>query len=120
MKVPDRGLWLLQHYGVKVTEKEYIGIKLTDGLFDDANKSYLMTYNPDFSLKSHMPHILHQADMMAARIEFEIEWLPKFSKDSVATTKKSFTLSTNKKSSSKSKALNTVASPGLKNMLDSL
>ena len=24
MKVPDRGLWLLQHYGVKVTDKEYI------------------------------------------------------------------------------------------------
>ena len=38
MKVPDRGLWLLQHYGVKVTDKEYIGIKLTDGLYDDANK----------------------------------------------------------------------------------
>ena len=31
MKVPDRGLWLLQHYGVKVTDKEYLGIKLTDG-----------------------------------------------------------------------------------------
>ena len=39
MKVPDRGLWLLQHYGVKVTDKEYIGIKLTDGLYDEANKS---------------------------------------------------------------------------------
>ena len=69
MKVPDRGLWLLQHYGVKVTDKEYIGIKLTDGLYDDANKSYLMTYNPDFSLKSNMAHILHQADMMATYIE---------------------------------------------------
>ena len=40
MKVPDRALWLLQHFGVKVTDKEYIGIKLTDGLYDDANKSY--------------------------------------------------------------------------------
>ena len=37
MKVPDRGLCLLQHYGVKVTENEYIGIKLTDGLYDEAN-----------------------------------------------------------------------------------
>ena len=69
MKVPDRGLWLLQHYGVKVTDKEYLGIKLTDGLFDEANKSYLMTYNPDFALRSHMPYILHQADMMATYIE---------------------------------------------------
>ena len=69
MKVPDRALWLLQHFGVKVTDKEYLGIKLTDGLFDDANKSYLMTYNPDFALRSHMPYILHQADMMATYIE---------------------------------------------------
>ena len=56
--------------------------------------------------------------MMAARIEFEIEWLPKFSKDSVATSKKNYTLSSNK--STKSKALNTISSPGLKSMLDNL
>jgi len=56
--------------------------------------------------------------MMAARIEFEIEWLPKFSKNSVATPKKNYTLGNNK--STKSKALNSVSSPGLKNMLDSL
>ena len=73
MKVPDRGLWLLQHYGVKVTDKEYIGIKLTDGLYDDANTSYLKSYNPDFNLRSNMAYILHQADMMATHIEFD-EW----------------------------------------------
>ena len=73
MKVPDRGLWLLQHYGVKVTDKEYIGIKLTDGLYDDANKAYLMSYNPDYNLRSNMAYILHQADMMATHIEFD-QW----------------------------------------------
>ena len=73
MKVPDRGLWLLQHYGVKVTDKEYIGIKLTDGLYDEANKSYLITYNPDFGLRSNMAYILHQADMMATHIEYD-QW----------------------------------------------
>ena len=73
MKVPDRGLWLLQHYGVKVTDKEYIGIKLTDGLYDEANKAYLMGYNPDFGLRSNMPYILHQADMMATHIESD-QW----------------------------------------------
>ena len=41
MKVPDRGLWLLHHYGVKVTDKEYLGIKLTDGLFDEAKATIL-------------------------------------------------------------------------------
>ena len=73
MKVPDRGLWLLQHYGVKVTDKEYIGIKLTDGLYDEANKSYLMSYNPDWALRSNLPYILHQADMMATHIEYD-QW----------------------------------------------
>ena len=28
-----------------------------------------MTYNPDFALRSHMPYILHQADMMSTYIE---------------------------------------------------
>ena len=73
MKVPDRGLWLLQHYGVKVTDKEYICIKLTDGLYDEANKAYLMSYNPDFNLRTNMAYILHQADMMATHIEYD-EW----------------------------------------------
>ena len=73
MKVPDRGLWLLQHYGVKVTDKEYIGIKLTDGLYDEANTAYLKSYNPDYNLRSNMAYILHQADMMATHIEFD-QW----------------------------------------------
>ena len=73
MKVPDRGLWLLQHYGVKVTDKEYIGIKLTDGLYDEANKAYLMSWNPDFGLRTNMAYILHQADMMATHIESD-QW----------------------------------------------
>ena len=84
MKVPDRALWLLQHFNVKVTDKEYIGIKLTDGLFDEANKSYLMPYNPDFALRSHMPYILHQADMMATYIEGDL-W--KNSDEKITNTK---------------------------------
>ena len=73
MKVPDRGLWLLQHYGVKVSDKEYLGIKLADGLYDDANSAYLKSYNPDFNLRTNMCYIIHQADMMATHIEFD-EW----------------------------------------------
>ena len=73
---------------------------------------------PEQKPRTSLPYILHQADMMAARIEFEIEWLPKFSKDSVIQPKKNYTLQS--KTSSKSKALNTIASPGLKSMLDSL
>ena len=73
MKVPDRGLWLLQHYGVKVTDKEYLGIKLADGLYDDSNTAYLKSYNPDYNLRTNMCYIIHQADMMATHIEFD-QW----------------------------------------------
>ena len=71
MKVPDRGLWMLQQHGIKVTDKEYIGIKLTDGLYDEANKSYYISYNPDWQLKSNLAYVLHQADMMASHIEYD-------------------------------------------------
>ena len=59
--------------------------------------------------------------MMAARIEFEIEWLPKF-KNNVDTSKNNFTLGDNKKSTPtiKNKALGSIKSEGLKNMLDNL
>jgi len=73
MKVPDRGLWLLQHYGIKVTDKEYIGIKLADGLYDEGNTTYLKSYNPDYKLRFNLPYILHQGDMMATHIEYD-QW----------------------------------------------
>jgi hypothetical protein len=116
--VPDRGLFLLQEHGIKYTFNEMIGIQTHDGLYDVANDKYLKGYMVEQKPRSSLPFILHQADMMAARIEFEIEWLPKFSKNSVAAPKKNYTLASNK--STKSKALNTISSPGLKNMLDNL
>lgn len=118
--VPDRGLFLLQQHNIKYTFNEMIGIQTHDGLYDPANEKYLKSFMPEQKPRTSLPFILHQADMMAARIEFEIEWLPKFSKNSVETPKGNYTLSTNKKPNTKSAALNTISSPGLKSMLDSL
>ena len=118
--VPDRGLYLLQSHGIKYTFNEMLAIQTHDGLYDTANEKYLKTFMPETKPRTCLPYVLHQADMMAARIEFEREWLPKFSKNSVEEQKKSFTLTNNKSKSTKSKALNTIKSPGLKNMLDSL
>ncbi len=116
--VPDRGLFLLQEHGITYTFNEMVAIQTHDGLYDDANTKYLKAFMPEQKPRTSLPFVLHQADMMAARIEFEIEWLPKFSKNSVDAPKKNYTLASNK--STKSKALNTISSPGLKNMLDSL
>jgi hypothetical protein len=60
---------------------------------------------------------------MAARIEFEREWLPKL-QGNVDNTKKSFTLESKKSypttTATKSKALSSVKSEGLKNLLNNL
>ena len=114
--VPDRGLFLLQQHDISYSFNEMVAIQTHDGLYDVANEKYLKAFMPEQKPRTSLPYILHQADLMAARIEFEIEWLPKFSKDSVAHPKKNYTLKS--KTSTKSKALNTVSSPGLKNMLN--
>jgi hypothetical protein len=77
MTVPDRSLWLLNQIGVEVSKNEFLAIKLHDGLYDEANKPYLLSWAPETKLRTSLPIIIHQADMMAARIEFECEWLDK-------------------------------------------
>ena len=117
--VPDRGLFLLQSHGIQYTFNEMLAIQTHDGLYDEGNKKYLFAFMPEQKPRTSLPFILHQADLMAARIEFEREWLPKLKgENSVEPQKKNYTLNT--KTSPKSKALNTLSSPGLKNMLDSL
>jgi hypothetical protein len=119
--VPDRGLFLLQQHDISYTFNEMVAIQTHDGLYDNANEKYLKGFMPEQKPRTSLPFILHQADLMSARIEFEMEWLPKFSQNSVEPEKKNFTLSDNKHGSkSKSKALGGIKSEGLKNMLDSL
>jgi len=121
--VPDRGLFMLQAHGIPYTFNEMIAIQTHDGLYDEANKKYLMSYMPEQKPRTSLPFILHQADLMAARIEFEREWLPKLN-GSVEEPKKKFTLESNKKYPSKAaaqtKALGSLKNEGLKNLLDNL
>jgi hypothetical protein len=124
--VPDRGLFMLQSHGISYTFNEMITIQTHDGLYDKANEKYLMSYMPEQKPRTSLPFILHQADLMAARIEFEREWLPKLKEDkkSVDNGKGNFTLGNkpnmSKKTSTKTKALGGFKSDSLKNMLDSL
>ena len=118
--VPDRGLFLLQQHDVKYTFNEMVAIQTHDGLYDVANEKYLKSYMPETKPRTALPFILHFADMMAARIEFEREWLPKFKgKNNLEKPKESFTLNGNKQTI-KNKALGSIRSEGLKNMLDKL
>ena len=76
--VPDRSLFLLQQNNIQYTFNEMVAIQTHDGLYDEGNKKYLATFNPAQKPRTALPYILHQADLMASRIEFEREWLPKF------------------------------------------
>ena len=67
--VTDRALWLLNQYGIKYTQKEQLGIMLADGLYNEATKKYLVSYNEDFNPKTHLPMIIHWADHMSTTIE---------------------------------------------------
>jgi len=98
--VPDRGLFILQSHGVQYTFNEMLAIQTHDGLYDEANKKYLFTYMPEQKPRTCLPFILHQADLMAARIEFEREWLPKL-KNPVPPQEKNFTLNEKPKNASK-------------------
>jgi len=121
--VPDRGLFLLQSHNIPYTFNEMIAIQTHDGLYDEANKKYFLSFMPEQKPRTSLPFILHQADLMAARIEFEREWLPKLN-NSVDGLKKKFTLDSNKKSFSKpavqTKALGSLKNEKLKNLLDNL
>lgn len=71
MLIQDRSMFILQQNGIKMTEKEYLAVKLHDGLYDDVNKPYYMSYNPDSKLRTNLVYILHQADFLASKIEYD-------------------------------------------------
>lgn len=72
MTVPDRSLKLLADRNIFVSENEWYGIKLHDGMYEEANKPYFINYNPESALRTNLPYILHQADMMASKVEKDI------------------------------------------------
>lgn len=120
LSVPDRGLYLLQSHGINYSVNEMLAIKLHDGLYDQANESYLKSWMPETQPRTALIYIVHQADMMAAKIEFEKEYYPKFNNpekkiDNFKLNKKN----TYKKLPTKSKALSSVKSnDNLKGVID--
>ena len=86
MTVPDRSLRILAERGISVSENEWFGIKLHDGMYDESNKHYYISHDPNSRLRTNLPYILHQADQMAARIEYEM-WVASQSPFTATTIK---------------------------------
>lgn len=74
MPVAERSLYTLQHWGVKCSMNETLGIRLHDGLYDEGNKPYYIGFAPQSKLRTNLPYVLHQADLTAARYEYT-RWL---------------------------------------------
>jgi len=69
MTITDRTFYTLNHYGIQYNEKEYFGIKLTDGMFDEDNEKYYKTFDLSKSLKYTIQYVLHWADYMSTIVE---------------------------------------------------
>lgn len=81
----DVTFYLLNYYNISFSLNEMLGIKLTDGLYDEVSKPYFINYDTGGKLRNDMPYILHHSELMASRFEFE-RW---------ATTNNKFVFSNN-------------------------
>jgi hypothetical protein len=69
----DYVFFLLQEYGIKMTENEFLAIRLSHGMFDDSNKDYLKQYNwGHWPMKNNLYKIVHIADYMASSAEGDV------------------------------------------------
>jgi len=64
MTTSERGLFLLQEHGVKLTAEEFLAIRLNDGAYADENAPYKMREPP-------LAVLLHMADRWACQQEKE-------------------------------------------------
>ena len=108
MLIPDRSLFILQKFGIKVTQKEFLGIRLHDGVFDKANEAYFFSNMESSRQKTALVSILHSADFLASKVEYDM-----WKREGGSTQLKS-----QKTHSSTGKRVN--SSEGLKNMLKNL
>ncbi len=61
----ERSIYLLQHFGVNLSQDEYLAIRLHDGQYVDGNKSYSMK-------EPALATIVHLADLIAAKQEKDV------------------------------------------------
>ena len=69
MSVTDRAHYMLQQYDIKITKNERLGIHLSDGMYEESNKSYLMNRMYPYPMKTNIPYIVHVSDYLAMVIE---------------------------------------------------
>lgn len=69
--VVDKSLFLLQAYSIPYSWNEFMAIRLHDGVYEEANKQYYLTFSAHSKFRSNIMMCLHHADMLASRWEYE-------------------------------------------------
>ena len=94
MLIPDRSLFILQKFGIKVDQKEFLGIRCHDGVFDKANEAYFFSHVESSRQKTALISVLHTADFLASKVEYDM-WknkggnsMPKTQKTKASTGKR--------------------------------
>jgi len=108
MLIPDRSLFILQKFGIKVNQKEFLAIRLHDGVYDKANEAYFFSNMESSRQKTSIISVLHSADYLASKVEYDL-WKKNGGSSKPKTTKTQ---------SSTGKKVN--SSKGLTNMLKNL
>tara|TARA_B110000977_G_C11087932_1_gene495518 strand:- start:2761 stop:3495 length:735 start_codon:yes stop_codon:yes gene_type:complete len=72
MLIPDRSLFILQKFGIKVSQKEFLGIRCHDGVFDKANEAYFFSNVESSRQKTSIISVLHSADFLASKVEYDM------------------------------------------------
>ena len=118
--IQDSSLFILQQAGIELTFNEWVAIKTHDGLYDDGNKAYLISSQNESKLRCSLPLILHQADILAARVEWEKEWIDKVGAPIKKEMKASTPTQFKQKAESAKLANAAKGNPGLLNALKGL
>ena len=115
--IQDASLFILQAAGIEMSFNEFVAIKIHDGPYDDGNKPYLFSSQNESKLRTSLPYILHQADLLAARIEWEKQWSGKIGQTQAKEVKP--VTATQFKQQAEAKKLSNLGSknPGLLNAL---
>ena len=72
MLIPDRSLFILQKFGIKVSQKEFLAIRCHDGVFDKANEAYFFSHVESSRQKTSIISVLHSADFLASKVEYDM------------------------------------------------
>jgi len=71
MTVTDRTFWLLNQFSIPMSQQEFLGLRMADGLYEDANKPYFFEGSEWKEIKTNIGFIIHYGDACATRWEKE-------------------------------------------------